>query len=123
MRALRGSLGSRCEQARLYPKPNIRRGGRVYSPRRRSIMKPLVRCALPLTLLPLLAGSAGCDLMTAGMSSQATTEWHKSYQLAANGRIDIDNTNGKIEIEPSTGTTVDVVAIKKAHGSDDAAAK
>ena len=86
-------------------------------------MKALVRCALTLPLLPLLAGSAGCDLMTAGMSNEATTEWHKSYQLTANGRIDIDNTNGKIEVEPSNGTTVEVVAIKKAHGSDDAAAK
>lgn len=86
-------------------------------------MKALIRRALPLTLLPLLAGSAGCDLVTAGMNSQATTEWHKSYQLAPDGRIEIDNTNGKIEVEPSTGNTVDVVAIKKAHGADDAAAK
>lgn len=86
-------------------------------------MKALVRYALAWTLLPVLAGFAGCDLMTAGMNSQATTEWHKTYQLAPDGRIEIGNTNGKIEVEPSNGTTVDVVAVKKAHGADDAAAK
>lgn len=86
-------------------------------------MTRLVRRALPLALLPLLATSAACDLMTAGMRGQATAEWHKTYQIAANGRVDIDNTNGKIEVEPSTGTTVDVVAIKKVRGADDNAAK
>lgn len=86
-------------------------------------MNAWVRRALPLALLPLLAGSAACDLMTAGMRAEATTEWHKSYQLAANGRVEIDNTNGKIEVEPATGNTLDIVAVKKAHGADDSAAK
>lgn len=86
-------------------------------------MNAFIRRVLPLALLPLLAGSAACDLMTAGMRSEATTEWHKSYQLAANGRVEIDNTNGKIEVEPGSGNTVDVVAVKKAHGADDNAAK
>ena len=86
-------------------------------------MTPLIRRALPFALLPLIAASAACDLMTAGMRSEATAQWHKSYQIGANGRVEIDNTNGKIQVEPSTGNTVDVVAIKKAHGADDAAAK
>lgn len=86
-------------------------------------MNALVRRVLPLALLPLLAGLAACDLMTAGMHSEATAEWHKSYPVASDGRVEIDNTNGKIVVEPAAGNTVDVVAIKKARGADDNAAK
>jgi hypothetical protein len=86
-------------------------------------MNALLRRALPLAILPLLAASGACDLVTAGMHSEATAQWHKSYQLAPNGRVEIDNTNGKIDVEPATDNTVDVVAIKKAHGADDNAAK
>ena len=37
--------------------------------------------------------------------------------------VQISNVNGKIEVEPSTGTSVEVVALKSAKGANAAAAK
>jgi hypothetical protein len=83
---------------------------------------PVRRRLLPALALPLLLGSmTGCDIITA--RSEETTEWHKTYQLAANGRVEINDVNGKIDVEPSTGNTVDVLAIKKGRGSSPDAAK
>jgi len=82
------------------------------------------RRLLPVLILPLLLGTlAGCDIVTADLRSEETAQWHKTYQLDANGRLEINNVNGKIEVEPSTGNTVDVTAIKKARGASSDAAK
>ncbi len=82
------------------------------------------RRLLPALLLPLLfAAQAGCDIVTADLRSEETSEWHKTYQLDANGRLEINNVNGKIEVEPSAGQTVDVTALKKARGASPDAAK
>ena len=79
---------------------------------------------LPALVLPLLIGSlAGCDIIGADLRSEETSQWHKTYQLDANGRVEINNVNGKVEVEPSTGNTVDVTAIKKARGASPEAAK
>lgn len=67
--------------------------------------------------------SAGCDIVTADLRSEETAEWHKTYPLDANGRVEITNVNGKIEVEPSGGNTVEVTAIKKARGATAEAAK
>jgi hypothetical protein len=84
--------------------------------------RSLRRRLLPVLVLPLLLGPlAGCDIVTA--RSQETAEWHKTYQLAAGGRVEINDVNGKIEVEPSTGNTVDVTAIKKGRGGSPDAAK
>jgi hypothetical protein len=79
----------------------------------------------PVLLLPLLIGAlAGCDIVHGGFgSSEETAQWHKTYQLDANGRLEINNVNGKIEVEPSTGNTVDVTAVKKAKAGSPEAAK
>jgi len=62
------------------------------------------RRLLPALLLPLLfVAQAGCDIVTADLRSEETSQWHKTYQLDANGRLEINNVNGKIEVEPSTG--------------------
>jgi Putative adhesin len=79
---------------------------------------------LSALILPLLIGSlAGCDIVTADLRSEETAQWHKTYQLDANGRLEINNVNGKIEVEPSAGNTVDVSAVKKARGASADAAK
>jgi hypothetical protein len=81
-----------------------------------------VRRRLPVLLFPLLLGSLpGCDIVTA--RSEETTQWHKTYQLEPNGRVEINDVNGKIEVEPSTGNTVDVFALKKGRGGSPDAAK
>ena len=84
------------------------------------------RRLLPILILPLVLGSiasAGCDIVTADLRSEETASWHKTYQLDANGRLEINNVNGKIDVEPSTGNTIDITALKKARGSSPEAAK
>jgi hypothetical protein len=78
---------------------------------------------LPVLLLPLLIASSGCDIVTAEFRSEETAEWRKSYPLDASGHLEISNINGKINVEPSNGNTVQVVAIKKAKGPTPEAAK
>lgn len=76
--------------------------------------------------VPVLAASvalAGCDIITADLRAEESAQWHKSYQLDPKGRVEISNVNGKIEVEPSTGNTVDVDATKKARGASSEAAK
>ena len=88
------------------------------------MMLSVRRRLLPALMLPLLVASmAACDIVTADLRSQETAEWHKTYQLDANGRVEISNVNGKIEVEPSSGNTVDITALKKARGASTDAAK
>jgi hypothetical protein len=89
-------------------------------------MPAVRRRLLPVVLLPLLFGAfgaAGCDIVTSDFGSEETASWHKTYQLDANGRLEINNVNGKIEVEPSTGNAVDITALKKARGGSPEAAK
>jgi hypothetical protein len=75
--------------------------------------------------VPVLAASiavTGCDI-TGRTARRETAQWHKTYQLDPKGRVEISNVNGKIEVEPSTGNTVEVEATKKARGASSEAAK
>jgi DUF4097 and DUF4098 domain-containing protein YvlB len=81
------------------------------------------RRRLPALVLPLLIASAGCDIVTAEFRSEESAEWRRSYQLAPNGRVEISNVNGKIDVQPSEGNTVEVVAVKKAKAASPEAAK
>jgi hypothetical protein len=76
-----------------------------------------------LPLLLALTASTGCDIVTADLRSEETAQWHRTYELAPNGRVEIGNVNGKIEVEASTGNTVDVTALKKARGASPEGAK
>jgi hypothetical protein len=76
-----------------------------------------------LLLLPLALVLAGCDLSLGHLTARATDEWTRSYPLEAGGEIRIVNTNGKIDIEGTDGTTVEVRAEKIARGATDAAAR
>jgi DUF4097 and DUF4098 domain-containing protein YvlB len=82
-----------------------------------------LRRPLSALVLPLLIASAGCDIVTAEFRSEESAEWRKSYQLAPTGRVEISNVNGKIDVQPSDGNTVEVVAIKKAKAASPEAAK
>ena len=82
-----------------------------------------LRRRLPLLVLPILVASAGCDIVTAEFRSEETAEWRKTYQLAPTGRVEISNVNGKINVQPGEGNTVEVVALKKAKGASPEAAK
>jgi DUF4097 and DUF4098 domain-containing protein YvlB len=78
-------------------------------------------------VLPLLvvaaAASAGCDLAMADFKQKETAEWRKTYELSPGGRLEISNVNGKIDVEPSSGNTVEIVAEKTAKGASTEAAK
>src|SRR5262249_31195200 len=60
----------------------------------------------PLVLLPLVALLAGCDLHLGNLAARATDEWTHTYPLKPGGEIEIDNTNGKIEVEGADTTSV-----------------
>ncbi len=83
----------------------------------------VLRRRLPVFLLPILIGLAGCDIVTADFRSEETSEWRRSYQLGPGGRVEITNVNGKIDVQPGSGNAVEVVAVKKARGASSEAAK
>jgi hypothetical protein len=68
-------------------------------------------------LLLTLAALPGCDVVTADFKSQESSEWRKSYDLQAGGTVEIVNVNGSIDVQPSDGSTVEVVARKSARGA------
>jgi hypothetical protein len=74
-------------------------------------------------LVAAIATLSGCDLMMADLSAQATDQWQKTYTLAAGGRVTVLNINGKIDVEPSTGNTVEIRAEKIAKGASEQAAR
>lgn len=75
-----------------------------------------------LVLPMLLVAAAGCDIAMADFAEKQTAEWRKTYELRPGGRVDISNVNGKIDVMPGQGDTVEVVATKIARaGSKDEA--
>jgi len=86
-------------------------------------MESCVSRRIGVLFLPLGLLLAGCDLSLGHLTARATDEWSRSYPLEAGGEIRIVNTNGKIEIEGTEGSTVEVKAEKIARGATDAAAR
>jgi hypothetical protein len=78
-------------------------------------------------ILPVLvvasAAAAGCDIAMADLRQKETVEWRKNYELQPGGRVEISNVNGKIDVQPASGTSVEVVAEKSAHAGSVEAAK
>ena len=90
------------------------------------VLRPRARvpaAAVPLLLLVSLVALQGCDVVTADLKHSETAEWRKSYELCAVDRVEISNVNGKIEVTPSSGNTVEVVAQKTAKAATAEAAK
>ncbi len=77
----------------------------------------------PFLLIPLVAALAACDVHLGNLSARATDEWTRSYPLKAGGEVRIVNTNGKIDVEGTDGSTVEVRAERIARGATDAAAR
>jgi hypothetical protein len=74
--------------------------------------------------------SVACDVKVgeSGLSvdftgDKATDEWVRSYEIQPGGRLDIINVNGQIEASPSTGTKVEVRAIREAHAGNEEASR
>jgi hypothetical protein len=87
-----------------------------------------VRARLPIVfLVPLLVSagmaSTGCDIVTADFKAKESAEWRKTYTLQPGGRLEINNVNGRIDVEPSAGNTVEVIALKTARAASAEAAR
>ena len=89
----------------------------VFARRRASL-----RVLAPALLVAAVAAQ-GCDIVTAELRHAETAEWRKTYDLQPGGRVEIINVNGKIEVEPSAGNSVEVVAKTTAKGATPEAAK
>jgi bifunctional DNA-binding transcriptional regulator/antitoxin component of YhaV-PrlF toxin-antitoxin module len=78
-------------------------------------------------VLPLLvvasAATTACDLAMAHYKEKETAEWRKTYDLQPGGRLEISNISGKIDVEPATGNTIEIVAEKSARAASSEAAK
>jgi DUF4097 and DUF4098 domain-containing protein YvlB len=81
------------------------------------------RARTAVLALPLLVAASGCDLAMADYKQKETAEWRRTYQLQPGGRLEISNINGKIDVEPASGNTVEVVAEKTARAASAVAAK
>jgi len=80
-----------------------------------------------IVLAPALLGlalvSAGCELAFTDLSAQSKDEWTRTYALSADGRVEVVNVNGEINVEPSTDGKVHVRAERTAKASTQDAAK
>ncbi len=77
---------------------------------------------LALVLSAALAVS-GCTIEAGTYSGQASDIWTRSYPITAGGSVTILNVNGRIEVEPAEGATIEVRAERQVRAFDDAAAK
>lgn len=88
---------------------------------------------LSVLVLFLLAGlsAAGCDIQAGGdghfsldfASGKAQDTWSRTYKVAADGRFELINVNGRITAEATDGSEVVVEARRTAKGRSDEAAK
>ena len=81
--------------------------------------------ALPAAIvLPLLlVGAAGCDIVSADLRHSETAEWRRTFELQPGGRVEVGNVNGRIDVQPTSGNRVEVVAEKSARGATPEAAR
>jgi DUF4097 and DUF4098 domain-containing protein YvlB len=82
-------------------------------------------CRLPVAVIavPVVLVLAGCDLSLGNLTGRATDEWTRTYQLAPGGELKIGNTNGRIEVEATDGSKVEVRAERIARAATDAGAQ
>jgi len=68
---------------------------------------------------------AACDVVVTSMnaSGKAQEEWSKSYPITPNGRLELVNTNGMIEVLATDNQLIEVRAERIARGNTDEAAR
>jgi DUF4097 and DUF4098 domain-containing protein YvlB len=81
--------------------------------------KPAIVALLTLAV----AAASGCDLAMMDFKEQATERWTQTYELQAGGRFELQNVNGRIDVQPSDGRAVEVVAEKTARAGSAEMAK
>ncbi len=88
-------------------------------------------CALLGLVLSAGLAVSACDIKTGGdggfnigiSRGSAEDTWTRSYPVTAGGRLELINVNGRVDAEPSSGTSIEVEARRTAKGSSDEAAK
>lgn len=81
------------------------------------------RLAVAACVPVLLTAVAGCDIVTSDLPARESVEWRRTYDLQPDGRVEVINVNGRIDVTPSTGNTVEIVALKTARGASPEAAR
>jgi hypothetical protein len=71
------------------------------------------------------ASLAACDVVMSSMNANAKAQddWSRSYPISANGRLELANTNGLVEVLATDGRTIEVKAERIARGNTEEAAK
>ena len=80
--------------------------------------------------LALALAGAACDVNLGNgdfslglVSGQSTDTWTRSYTVAAGGRFEVVNVNGVVQVEPGTGSAIEIRAERRAKASSDESAK
>lgn len=81
------------------------------------------RFAAAVPLVAVLTVSAGCDLAVSGHREEFQDTWTRTYTLTEGGRLDIENTNGFIDVSVGTGNAVQVSVQRVAKAASEEAAK
>ncbi|RPJ78477.1 MAG: hypothetical protein EHM13_14575 [Acidobacteria bacterium] len=79
-----------------------------------------------LVLVVLAAASlTACDVVVSSMnmSGKAQESWSRTYPIAPNGRIELSNTNGLVEVLATNGQQIEVRAERIARANTDEAAR
>ena len=71
------------------------------------------------TWLGLLLGTVLALVFAAHAQAQQTEEFHKSYSLTANGRVDFSNVNGTVKIYGWDRNEVKIDAVKRGSSKED----
>src|SRR5258707_6979725 len=69
------------------------------------------------TWLGILLGTVGAVLLAgrASASENLTQEFHQTYALSADGRVELENINGGVHITGWDRNEIQVDAVKRAH--------
>ena len=76
-----------------------------------------------LAIAALVAPLTACELAMANFKAEAREPWSQSFTLPENGRLELENTNGSIDVQPSAGAQVEVSAVRIAKAHTEEAAK
>jgi putative adhesin len=73
----------------------------------------------------VLAAAAlpGCDISLGHLAGRASEEWTHTYPLAPGGEVRVDNTNGRVDVEGSDGSMLEIRAEKIARAATDEGAR
>src|SRR5438128_1406301 len=80
----------------------------------------IVRAA---AILPLVAMLGGCEMALHDLRGSASDSSTKSYPLAEGGIVEIDNVNGKIDLQGTDTPTVEITTERIAKAATDEGAR